>query len=74
MIPADLIYDNSVNLEAKLAAFKQVGTDGLHIIFDFDRTLTVARPDVTNDITTWHILDAHLPEVGRRYHQSLFKK
>ena len=72
-IPGDLIYANAASIEAKIARFEDVGADRMHIIFDFDRTLTIARPGSDEDITTWHLMKEHLPEVGKQQYQQLFE-
>lgn len=45
----------------------------MHVVFDFDRTLTVPRPGSQEDVTTWHIMNAHLPEDGQAQYQQLFE-
>lgn len=44
----------------------------MHVVFDFDRTLTVSRPGINGDITTWHIFNEHLPPTGQDRYQKLF--
>jgi HAD superfamily phosphoserine phosphatase-like hydrolase len=73
-IPEELVVDDLPAFTAKVADFRQAGSAGMHVIFDFDRTLTVKRPGSDDEVTTWHILQEHLPEPGRRQYQKLFKK
>jgi HAD superfamily phosphoserine phosphatase-like hydrolase len=68
----DFIYDDKSHLKEKMDRFIEAGPDSLHIVFDFDRTLTVSRED--EDITTWHILKNHLPKEGQDQYQELFEE
>jgi HAD superfamily hydrolase (TIGR01544 family) len=73
-IPHDLLYSDATKLQNKIADFKRVGAGQLQLIFDFDRTLTVSLPGANGDITTWHILNEHLPQAGKDRYQESFKK
>jgi HAD superfamily phosphoserine phosphatase-like hydrolase len=73
-IPNGLIIGDAAALEAKIADFAQVGAHGTHVIFDFDRTLTVKKPGSDDEVTTWHILGEHLPPEGKLEYKNLFQK
>ncbi len=73
-MPQDLVVGDSSALEAKIADFVRVGSNGMHVIFDFDRTLTVKRPGSDDEVTTWHILGEHLPPEGKLEYKNLFQK
>lgn len=73
-IPDGLDAADSSSLESKIADFVSAGASGLHIVFDFDRTLTVKKSGSKDEVTTWHILREHLPEDGRFRYQKLFEK
>lgn len=45
----------------------------LHVVADFDRTLTERRSGSHDDITSWNILRDHLPLEGQQYCQELFQ-
>lgn len=44
----------------------------IHVVADFDRTLTDRRPGSNEDITSWNILRDHLPPEGQQHCQELF--
>lgn len=73
-IPKGLIVADSISFQRKIAEFAALGAAGVHVIFDFDRTLTVRRPGAQDEVTTWHILREHLPEAGQAEYQRLFEK
>lgn len=66
----DFIYDDTSRLKEKINRFITAGPDKLHLIFDFDRTLTIGRGG--EDVTSWHILKNHLPKEGQDQYQKLF--
>lgn len=72
--PEGIIYGDESALEQKLGDFIMAGSTGLHIIYDFDRTLTVRKPDVDDDITTWNILRDHLPPTAQAEYKALYDK
>ena len=74
LIPDDLIAGNPESLQTKIAEFIGATAAGVHFVFDFDRTLTVRNSKTNEDVTTWHILREHLPEVGKKQYQDLFEK
>ena len=74
VVPEGLIVADASALAAKVAGFAHAGAAGIHAVFDFDRTLTVKKPGSQDEVTTWHILQAHLPEEGRLKYQKLFEK
>lgn len=74
LVPEELIAGNYENLQAKIADFIGATASGVHFVFDFDRTLTVRNLETHEDVTTWHILREHLPEVGKKQYQDLFEK
>lgn len=72
-IPTDLVSPDTNRLAVKIADFEQAGANQLQLVFDFDRTLTVARPGLHGDITTWSVLKEHLPQSGKDRYQELFE-
>ena len=71
-LPPDLLCKDPQALGAKLARFQRAGGGRMHMVFDFDRTLTVARDDMVGDTTSWGILHSHLPETGQQRCSELF--
>lgn len=79
-VPEGLLTVDDEAFMRKVAEYAIAGAEGLHIIFDFDRTLTVRKSEAyDDDVTSWHILRSHLPENGdnldgRRRYDALFAK
>lgn len=73
-IPKDLEVGDRRSFESKLNEFTLAGARKMHVVFDFDRTLTVKRPGSLDEVTTWHILCQHLPEEGKKRYKLLFDK
>lgn len=71
--PKDLLYRESPETHEKLERFRGLSPDQLHLIFDFDRTLTVPHPGADDNVTTWHILNEHLPPNAQGHYQKLFE-
>ena len=45
----------------------------LHLVLDFDRTLTTRKNKFGEDVTTWEILKQHLSENGQKEYQKFFE-
>ena len=73
IIPDGFVYANAASLASKIQDFKQAGPNQLQIVFDFDRTLTISKPGTNDEVTTWHILSDHLPQLGRDRYKELFQ-
>lgn len=58
---------------AKIQRFSVAGISGVHLLFDFDRTMTVSTSG-RDDATTWHILQRHLPPEGQEAYQGFYQK
>jgi HAD superfamily phosphoserine phosphatase-like hydrolase len=71
-VPSGLGVANFGAFTAKMTDFKRGGSSGLHLVFDFDRTLTIKKPGATDEVTTWHILRDHLPRAGQSDYMRLF--
>jgi HAD superfamily phosphoserine phosphatase-like hydrolase len=77
-VPEGLITANDEAFMRKVGEYAAAGAAKLHVIFDFDRTLTVRKSEVyDDDVTSWHILRSHLPENskeldGQRRYDTLF--
>lgn len=69
--PEGLVVADRANLMLKLSNFT---LSNIHLVFDFDRTLTVRKPGTNDEVTTWHILRDHLPEEAQKQYQELFSK
>ena len=58
----------------KLRYFAEQGVGKLHMVFDFDRTLTTKATEDGPDVTTWQILKGHLPVLAQREYDKLYQK
>ncbi len=50
------------------------GKEKLHLLVDFDRTLTVGRDKTGKDISSWQILGNHLPPKEHSKQRELYRK
>jgi len=57
----------------KLERFIAAGIDKTHLLFDFDRTMTVSASG-DDDATTWQVLQRHLPAEGQVQYGELYQK
>jgi HAD superfamily hydrolase (TIGR01544 family) len=58
----------------KLNKFVAEGKDKLHLLADFDRTLTVGRDKTGKDISSWEILANHLSPKAHAKQHKLYQK
>ncbi|HLZ14784.1 MAG TPA: HAD-IB family phosphatase [Candidatus Saccharimonadales bacterium] len=72
-LPDELLYADRKAAQIKLDHFSAGGAAKLHIVFDFDRTLTVNHSGSNDDVTTWSILQRHLPPAGHAVYQQLYE-
>lgn len=63
----------TVEVSEKLERFIEAGAEKVHLLFDFDRTMTVSTSG-GDDATTWHILQRHLPPAGQEAYQGFYQK
>lgn len=66
-----LVGDEKIVIE-KLGRFQREGKGKTHLLFDFDRTLTMNNEG--EDITTWHILRSHLPPQAQSQYDNFFQQ
>ena len=62
------------NVLSKLNKFITEGKDKLHLLMDFDRTLTVGRDKNGKDNSSWQILGNHLPPREHAKQRKLYHK
>lgn len=55
-------YSNKKIIEEKINLLISGGKKKLHIVSDFDRTLTVGKEKGGGDSSTWAVLEKHLPD------------
>ena len=73
-VPEGLIVADISKFTNKINSFRTLGANNLHAILDFDRTLTVKRPGSNDEVTTWHIMNEHLPAAAQAQYQQYFTK
>ena len=71
-LPRGLSYFDQAILFAKLERFAN-NMDQIHLVADFDRTLTQRRVGSNEDITSWNILRDHLPLEAQTECHALFQ-
>jgi phosphoserine phosphatase len=77
LIPKQSLLDgfscrDKVSVLEKLAKFKGDGPGSIHCVLDFDHTLTSGKKNGQN-VGTWDVLDAVIPEDGRRKHDEIYR-
>ncbi len=60
-------YSNKNKLLKKLNRIFSDGKDNLHLVLDFDRTLTPRKNKFGEDVTTWEIFKQHLTEEVQKH-------
>ena len=73
-IPKGLTLRNQKQFFLKLDSFIKEGVDKIHLLLDFDRTLTKSQNDLGENVTTWEILKDHLPSKAQKEYQQFYKK
>jgi HAD superfamily hydrolase (TIGR01544 family) len=64
-------YRNSPALAAKIARFSAAGSTQVHVVLDFDRTLTVAK-HASVEATSWQVMERQMPPAGKAEYGALF--
>ncbi len=73
VIPKGLIHADEHKITQKIARFAaDNGVSNLHVVIDFDRTMTMPKSKTVSDATTWHIMREHLPDEGVKRYDKLF--
>lgn len=65
----NFIYRDKRKVNKKINSFLNSGSKKIHLVLDFDRTLTTGE-----DITTWAIFGAHLTQKGRKKYKKAYDK
>jgi 5'-nucleotidase len=61
-------------VQKKLQTIIRAGKEKLHVVADFDRTLTKSKNDLGESVTSWAMLEKHLPFSAQQDCLNLFKK
>ncbi len=69
-----MTFADEEKFREKIVRFREQGAQSLHIVYDFDRTLTVSHPGTGQDVTTWQILGNHLSKQGQERYEELLQK
>jgi 5'-nucleotidase len=67
------VQDKNKTLK-KIEKIIKDGKNKLHLLVDFDRTLTIGRDKTGKDIASWEILASHLPPKGLAKQHKLYEK
>ncbi len=70
-LPKGMTTADQERLGKKLTHFAK-NLARVHVVADFDRTLTDRRPGFDEDITSWNLLRGHLPEEGQQRYRELY--
>lgn len=62
---------NDGGLEQKLGLFRNAGAKSVHLLLDFDRTITTSI-NGEDDCTVWQVLHRHLPAAGQAKYAELY--
>jgi phosphoserine phosphatase len=65
---------NNGLLSNKIEFISKLGAGKLHLVLDFDRTLTQGKDGSGRDITTWHVLQRHIPEAARNKYWEFYNR
>lgn len=71
-IPRGLHYQTSEPVLKKLAAFGDAGLDKVHVVSDFDLTLTAGKKRGDN-LCTWDVMDVLMPPEGVAAHAVIYQ-
>ncbi len=71
-IPETLHYKEHKPVIQKLSAFADAGPKNLHIVADFDLTLTAGKNHGDN-LGTWDVMDALMPPEGVQAHNAIYQ-
>lgn len=68
------LYKDRKKTLKKLEFLLNSGKEKLHLILDFDRTLTKSQNKFGENVTTWEILRTHLPKKAQEEYQRFYNK
>lgn len=68
------LYRDEESCIQKINSFIKSGKDKIYLLLDFDRTLTKSRNKFGENVTTWEILQHHLPQNARRDYSGFYHK
>lgn len=70
----NVIFRDKNKFFDKINFLFQGGIDNIHLLLDFDRTLTKSRHKSGKDISTWEILGNHLSAESKKAYRGLYEK
>lgn len=68
------LFKDKKKFFSKLNFFVQEGKDKLHLLLDFDRTLTKSQNKSGENVSTWEILKNHLSQKSQKEYQQFYEK
>ena len=70
----DFIFNNKEKINNKINSIIKNGDRGVHLVLDFDRTITKSTNYLGEDVTTWEILGKHLNKSAKKRYDYLYNK
>ena len=67
-------FKDNKKIIAKVDSFLFSGKEKIHLVLDFDRTMTKSQNQAGENINTWQILKTHLPEEAKEEYQKFYNK
>lgn len=72
ILPEGMHYKDEQLCSDKINKFIGDTAARLHVVLDFDRTMTIRNEQDSGDVTSWDIMKDHLPEEGQLRHDELY--
>lgn len=70
----NLFCENKDGVREKIERIRNEGKEKLHLVLDFDRTLTPSRNEKGNETATWKLLNKRLPLEKKAVATALYEK
>ena len=70
----NFIFRDEDRIVEKIKHFLDSGKEKIHLVLDFDRTLTESQNKLGENVSTWEILKTHLPQNSQEGYQALYNK
>lgn len=69
-----IIFKEKKIFFSKLRTFLNAGKEKIHLLLDFDRTLTKSQNELGENVSAWEILRAHLSPKSQKKYQEFYNK
>lgn len=68
----NFFYKDKSKISKKLSSFISGGKSKLHLVLDFDRTMTTSRNELSENVSTWELLRKHLSVESQKEYQRFY--